>query len=80
MGHQFQVVPLALIDIRDQVVRAVVPIIGIHCVVDLPKIFEAGRIVHGLPRFRTAAFVRSVIHDRDTRENRPQLRIGIGLI
>ena len=36
-------------------------------IVELPEIEEAGRIVNRLPRFGTAAFVGTIVHDRDAR-------------
>src|SRR5258708_38378821 len=52
---------------------------GIDGVVQLPQVFEAGRIVNGLPGFFAATFVGTVVHDGHPGTKRFDNGLVIGL-
>src|SRR5262249_33938120 len=65
LRNQFQTISFGIMNVRDQVLGAVVLLIRIHGVVKLPEVSCAWRIFHRLPRFGTAALMRAIVHDGD---------------
>src|SRR2546425_13136073 len=59
-----------LVRVGDERIRCVVLFAAGDGVVDLPDVLESGGSMHDLPRLRSAALARSVVHDGDARMQR----------
>ena len=80
MRRDFEVCALGPVKIRNEIVRDIGIFSRILGIVHLPEVLQARRVVHGLPCFRLAALVCTVVHDGYARMERIDDDFGIRLI